>query len=247
MKYFSTIHERKSFIATFFIMSILLFLIGVVGLKYEDPPQEYGVAIRFGTTDISREIPIGNKKTSTNTNTSKERPSEKLRTQENKDVSAITKERSEPTPAPKLSKEAQNALENLMTGKPSEQNHSETDEVHDDSVAKGKEEGASKLSKYYESAESDGDENYSLSGRKALTRPIVKPNCNEEGTVVVRIEVSKTGNVVNALPGMKGTTNTAPCLLAPAKEAALKTKWNADGEAPTKQIGVIIYKFSLSK
>jgi protein TonB len=247
MRYFRTIHQRKSVIATVFVMSILLFLMYAFGMKYQDPPEEYGVAIRFGTTDIARELPIADKNTLSNSKTSEEPTNDELITQENKEAPVIRKERSESLTAPMPSKEAQNALENLMKGNPSKQDRSEINGAKDKSSMKGKEEGISKMSKYYDSTGGDGDENYNLSGRKALARPIVKPNCNEEGTVVVRIEVNKTGNVVKALPGVKGTTNTAPCLLTPAKEAALKTKWNADGEAPTTQIGVIVYKFSLSK
>ncbi|NDK18850.1 MAG: energy transducer TonB, partial [Zetaproteobacteria bacterium] len=50
----------------------------------------------------------------------------------------------------------------------------------------------------------------------------------------------------NANAGVKGTTNSAPCLLKRAKDAALKTTWQPDSNAPLKQIGSIIYNFSLS-
>ena len=63
MRYFRTIHQLKSVIATIFVMSILLFLMYAFGMKYQDPPEEYGVAIRFGTTDIARELPIADKNT----------------------------------------------------------------------------------------------------------------------------------------------------------------------------------------
>ena len=74
-----------------------------------------------------------------------------------------------------------------------------------------------------------------------------QPDCQEEGVVVVRITVAKNGKVMSAMPGVKGSNNTAPCLLKPAKEAALSTIWNPDGAAPEIQTGTIIYKFSLSK
>jgi outer membrane biosynthesis protein TonB len=80
-----------------------------------------------------------------------------------------------------------------------------------------------------------------------LSKPIEQPECQEEGIVVVRITVDKNGKVISAIPGVKGSTNTAACLLKPAKAAALKTTWNADSKAPTKQTGTIIYKFSLTK
>ncbi|NQV78046.1 MAG: energy transducer TonB, partial [Lutibacter sp.] len=39
----------------------------------------------------------------------------------------------------------------------------------------------------------------------------------------------------------------AQCLVSQAKEAALKTKWSADAKAPSKQVGTIKYRFSLSQ
>ena len=89
--------------------------------------------------------------------------------------------------------------------------------------------------------------NYRLGNRNALNRPKPDYPCNEEGKVVVTIYVDQSGNVVSAEPGAKGTTNSAPCLLTEAKEAALKTKFNKDGKAPPKQKGAIIYNFSLSE
>ena len=55
-----------------------------------------------------------------------------------------------------------------------------------------------------------------------MLKPKEQPDCEEEGIVVVSITVDKTGKVIRAVAGVKGTTNTAACLLKPAKEAALK-------------------------
>lgn len=153
---------------------------------------------------------------------------------------AIPKEK--PTP----SKATQDALNNLLNNN----NSDETPEGEgDDEIAgtKGKIQGDDTSSKYYGNTGSDGDENYNLAGRNPLSKPIQQPNCEEEGIVVVRIEVDKNGKVINAVAGVKGSTNTAACLLEPAKSAALKTVFNADSKAPSKQIGTIVYKFSLSE
>ena len=93
----------------------------------------------------------------------------------------------------------------------------------------------------------DGDGNYLLGGRKALNKKKFVQDCNEAGTVVVSIEVDRNGKVINATPGVRGTTNNSKCLLEPAKRAALATKFNKDTKAPSKQIGKIIYRFSLSE
>ena len=112
---------------------------------------------------------------------------------------------------------------------------------------KGKITGDPNASGYYGVGGSGSGGNYRLGNRKALTKPKPTYDCNEEGNVYVRISVDKNGNVIAAQPGVKGTTNSAPCLLQRAKEAALKTKFNPDSNAPAKQVGLIIYNFSLSE
>jgi len=91
-----------------------------------------------------------------------------------------------------------------------------------------------------------GGVGYGLKGRGQPTRTIFKQECNESGMVVVKIEVDKNGKVVSAEPGVRGTTNTAPCLLEPAKKIALSHKWPANSEAPTRQIGFVSVNFELS-
>ena len=149
-------------------------------------------------------------------------------------------------PKPQPSKENQDALNTLLSGKTAE---GKPKGAGDDAAegVKGKKEGAVISSKYYGNTGSGLEGNYNLAGRKALSKPKEQPDCQEEGIVVVRITVAKNGKVMSAVPGVKGTTNTAACLLKPAKEAALRTTWNSDAAAPKIQTGTIIYKFSLTK
>ncbi len=93
----------------------------------------------------------------------------------------------------------------------------------------------------------DGDGNYLLGGRRALHKEIIVQDCNQAGRVVVSIEVNQQGQVITAMPGVRGTTNNAPCLLDPARRAALATEFNPDPKAPSRQIGKIIYVFRLSQ
>lgn len=92
-----------------------------------------------------------------------------------------------------------------------------------------------------------GNGNYQLGNRKALNTPAPRYLCNEQGTVVVQIAVDQNGKVTSANPGVKGTTNTAKCLLDQAKIAAMNTKWQSDDSAPSTQIGKIIYNFKLTQ
>ncbi|MFC4721372.1 energy transducer TonB [Geojedonia litorea] len=92
-----------------------------------------------------------------------------------------------------------------------------------------------------------GGVGYGLNGRGRPSRQIYKQECNEYGLVVVRIEVDKNGNVVKAEPGARGTTNTHPCLIEPARKIALSHKWPADSKAPDRQIGFVSINFDISQ
>jgi outer membrane biosynthesis protein TonB len=87
---------------------------------------------------------------------------------------------------------------------------------------------------------------YDLGNRKPLNKPQPDYNCgNEYGKVVVQITVDKNGNVTQAIPGYKGSKTLDSCLMAEAKKAALKTKWQSSPDGSDKQVGTIIYVFEI--
>ncbi|MEL0261958.1 MAG: energy transducer TonB [Flavobacteriaceae bacterium] len=151
-------------------------------------------------------------------------------------------------PKPKVSEATKNILKNLLEGQ------KQTGEVPkgegDDQQAgdKGKQEGNPYASSYYNTAGPGGSgTGYGLNGRSLQNSGKVPQDCNQEGIVVVRITVDNNGQVIDAQPGVKGTTNSHPCLLAPAKETALLHRWNPDAQAPKRQIGFIVIQFKLSE
>lgn len=88
---------------------------------------------------------------------------------------------------------------------------------------------------------------YSLGNRKALSTPKPINICgNESGRVAVQVTVDRNGNTTSVISGVQGTTNTDRCLSEQAKIAAMNTKWESDSNAPEKQVGKIIYVFSLN-
>lgn len=101
---------------------------------------------------------------------------------------------------------------------------------------------------YYGSPGSgNGTGGYGLNGRAIVSKGKVQQDCNEDGRVVVRIIVDRNGKVVQATPGVKGTTNNAPCLLEPARKTAFLHKWNLDSNAPDRQIGFVVVNFKLGQ
>ncbi|MBS9461662.1 energy transducer TonB [Flagellimonas sp. 389] len=113
---------------------------------------------------------------------------------------------------------------------------------------KGQPDGDPYATSYYGSPGSgSGTGGYGLNGRSLVSQGKVQQQCNEEGRVVVRIVVDRNGKVIKADPGKKGTTNNAPCLLKPARETALKHRWNLDSNAPSQQIGFVVVNFKLGQ
>ena len=293
LHFLNTKNKRKSAVLTSIIMSLLLIAIFFVGITYLDPPEEYGIAVNFGTSNVG----MGNV-----------RPKEPLKNVSEEKIEEEKQEEVQETSEPKVKEKVTKAVEDVVT-----QNNEESivikkkkeakrkadeiakkerlekeriEKVKQAAIAKQKAEEAAKRKKldaligginnssgtanggegnnltpgdkgningnpnangYYGNGGGGGNGDYNLGNRKPINRP--KPNyiCNEEGLVVVRIEVNTYGKVIKATPGVKGSTNTAQCLLIQAKEAALKTTWQPDTNAPSKQVGTIKYRFSLSQ
>ena len=51
MAFLDTSHKRKSAVMTSIIAVLMLILMFLFGLTYLDPPEEFGIAVNFGTTD----------------------------------------------------------------------------------------------------------------------------------------------------------------------------------------------------
>jgi TonB family protein len=86
---------------------------------------------------------------------------------------------------------------------------------------------------------------FDLSGRRAIHLPKPAFNVLKEGIVVVEVTVDRTGKVIGANPGAKGSTIVDNTLYAAARKAALESKFNTKTDAAERQIGTITYHFKL--
>ena len=281
MDFLDTKYKRQSAAITSVIMSLLLVALFFFGLRYLDPPIEYGIAINFGTSDVgmgdvqpteplksaSQEVVEQQEETVEQQVVTKSTAatSEDVATQDIEDAVAIQKKQEAQKKADelarveKINKEAiakqkggedakRKKLDALIGGVSNSNGKASGGEGNDNVPGdKGKITGDINANGYYGNGGNGGGGDYQLGNRKPISKP--KPNyiCDEEGLVVVEIEVDTNGNVIKATPGVKGSTNTAACLMSQAKAAALKTKWSSDSNAPSKQVGTIKYRFSLSQ
>jgi outer membrane biosynthesis protein TonB len=294
--FLNTKHKRKSAAITSVLMSLLLVLLFFVGMTYLDPPEEYGIAVNFGTSNVGQgniqpkealapapeetieeveaiKEEIQEEVVEESTVEEVQEVSEDVATQETEEAIAIKKAQEAKKRAEEIAKKAQlekerierekqaaiakqkaeeaakrKRLDALIGGVSNSEGTATGGEGNDNEAGdKGNINGDPNASGYYGNGGGGGNGDYNLGNRKPLSKP--KPNyiCNEEGLVVVRIEVDTYGKVIKATAGVKGSTNTANCLLTQAKAAALKTTWQADTNAPSKQVGTIKYRFSLSQ
>jgi outer membrane biosynthesis protein TonB len=149
---------------------------------------------------------------------------------------------------PKVSEATKSVVSSLLKNKA--EKGEEIEGEGDDAVQgdKGKIEGNPYSSSYYNNFGLGGKgKGYGLNGRNLQSNGKVVQDCNQEGTVVVRITVNNQGEVIQAEPGVKGSTNTHPCLLEPARKTALLHKWFPDGKAPAEQIGFVVIQFKLGE
>ena len=147
---------------------------------------------------------------------------------------------------PKVSKTTKNIVSNLLNKK--KQVNDNQPNISQSLVNKNSRNQSAYSSTYYNSSISGSDiKSYGLNGRSLQSKGKVLQECNEQGLVVVRISVNSKGEVVTAEPGVKGTTNTHPCLLNPAKKTAQLHKWFPDNEAPELQFGFVVIQFKLGE
>jgi len=200
-------------------------------------------------TQENVDAPVINKKKAKKPAKEVEKSKEESESTTSKEVKKTTKKKIvEKKPDPKPDKSTLDILNSFSNG-PKNDGRAKGGEGNDQSKGdKGNPQGDPNAKSYYGNGLGlDGDGNYRLGGRKALNKERFVQDCNESGIVVVKIEVDQSGTVVRATPGVKGTTNSAPCLIQPAKRAALATRFNSDTKAPSKQVGTIIYQFKLSE
>lgn len=111
----------------------------------------------------------------------------------------------------------------------------------------GKPNGLAGIKKYDGNGGKGNGTGYDLGGRgaKSLHRP--NDDFSEEGIVVVDIWVNRQGNVTRAEVATKGTTLINSDMRQKAKQAALRSVFAADPDAPEEQHGTITYTFVINQ
>lgn len=245
-------NKQNAIIGTILFHIILLLCFIFMGLTYQiPPPPEEGITINFGYQDSGNgseqpEPIVEEKITPQKLNNSfveeittqdiEEIPISKSKDQIKK--SEEVKKTEDKNPDPEVNIKA------LYTGK--KQNNSISQGIGEEQGDQGIKDGNQNSNTYNAVSNGTNGIAYQLGDRTIaeITKPIY--DSQQQGKVVVTIRVNRNGNVISASPGAKGSTTTSLYLYAKAKEAALKTTFEANSKAPEIQVGTIIYNFKLN-
>ncbi|WP_207423677.1 energy transducer TonB [Desertivirga brevis] len=110
---------------------------------------------------------------------------------------------------------------------------------------KGDVDGDPMASNYGKGGSGFGNTQLSLVGRKFVSVPRISDDGQSSGKVAVEIRVDKTGTVVYARAGVRGTTLSDKDLWTKCEQAVRGASLNRLESAPDVQIGTVIFNFKV--
>ncbi|MCI7407213.1 MAG: hypothetical protein SPL14_07825 [Candidatus Onthomorpha sp.] len=221
---------------------LLVLCLLLMGLRYPDPPPpELGVEMDMGEfSDVGTDLEHaaeGGEDLSSESSYANDDNNEL--TQQSEDVPLVSKKTPSPTKNKKKPKDNvkpqsdetkvdQNAL--FTKGRVKKGSGGSTGVGEGSGKGSGGEGGGSGIS-------------FSLEGRGSTSLPKPTATSTENGTIVVTIMVDQEGNVVSAKAILRGTTLRDTNLWRRCEQAAKKSKFTANPDAPELQGGKITYIF----
>lgn len=261
MQLVETKNKRIGLTATVLLHIVLVILFIFFGMTHMNPPpEEEGITINFGTSEMGMGDVQPEEVASTSTpeeiidNTPEETPTEAIADQdiltttevapavETKKKKEEPKEVKEPVKVePKPDKNLTDALSNWKKNKNTNGGEGETGQPGDQGSTDGDPNSTNRTG----GGQGNGI-SFNLSGRSMLGSPRIKDDSQEEGKVVVDIIVDNIGKVVRATPGARGSTTASSILYDKAQKAAYATKFNANPSAAQEQKGQMTFIFILN-
>jgi colicin import membrane protein len=239
--------KRAGVVGSTIFHGVLLILFMVLGLS-SIPQEEEGILVDFGDSvtgmgvyEPVRNRPTGERNTPPPVSEPEPVTPPPATTPETSEEAVNTQDFEEQE---RKANEARNNVQNAFSrsdGRGSSQGETEG------SGNQGQLSGEPGAGNYTGSGRGGSGSGFDLSGR-SLSGNLPKPeyNIQEEGIVVVKIRVDKSGNVISAEPILKGTTTQNSYLWRVARQAAFKAQFNSDSDAPAYQEGTITYHFNLN-
>jgi colicin import membrane protein len=265
--------DRRGIIGTILFHTLILVLFLIFGFTTPLPlPGEQGILINFGDeeTGFGNEEPLySSAKTNTEPEPEQEQadkpePEQAFLTQEHEEAPALkktekptekktekkvqpVKKETEIKPNKEEKKPEKPATDTraLYSGKKTNTQSTGSEGVNGGTGNQGSPDGSPDTDYRGPGGGSGDTPGFTLNGRNALSLPVPQIDSQVEGKVVVEIKVDRDGNVISAVPGVKGSTTVDSYLLNVSKKAALSSRFDSKADAEPIQKGTIEYTYRL--
>lgn len=247
MKYLETEHEKKSFVITVIIYTVILLLCFFLGMTYMDPPPENGIAINFGTTEFGQgdvqpmeDVRMAPQQAQSAAEATPQ--ADEVATQDVDDAPVVNKEKPQketpkenvtpkPQPKPTPNKTVADAVNSVLNG-PKTEGKSDQSQGNYDLPGDAGDRDGNRNSNGNGNGEGDG-----LGGRKgagqSITRrgkPLPVPaDCKDligKYLIIVKVTVDRAGNVTKAYVDNKNSSiNASECLKRSARDNAMRGRY----------------------
>jgi TonB family protein len=253
-----TIDRQRNIVSvalTIVFLGLLWILLLLFSLKRPyPPPPEYGVEVNLGNSldgmgDIQPDISADVSQVAPSSPSSQEH----VATQDNSDFALSNQQRPNPqrptttpvqeTTQPQPEQPQQPQINQAALFPPRNPAQGGNEGTTGRPGDQGQEDGSRTGTAYSGTPGSGGGISFSLSGRQANSLATPAYDSPDQGTVVVRIWVNANGTVIRAEAGQRGTTVSDRNLWRTAEQAALRSSFTPDRNAPEQQVGSITYRF----
>lgn len=257
-------------VATAIMVSFLALSFFVIASRV-DPPEEIGVGgiiVNYGTSDVGMgDDYMSVEEPSTDPNANNSMPDKvvpstdpvKSPSSEVSDKSVVTQDMED---APSIVTKDKSSSTNPSTSIPTKESKPV---VNTNALYKGKKnDGSGKgdgtgtvpgnqgsrdgdplAPNYGEGGSGNGGVRLSLANRRFVSIPSIEDQGQSSGKIAVEIRVDKTGQVIYARSGAKGTTLSDLKLWRKCEQAVMGAKLNQLESAPDIQIGVVMFNFKV--
>ncbi len=249
------------------VLFLLICYFFIIGMPFKPESGTGGMVVNFGTSSEGMGtdyMSIDEPSMSENTNSTPpdkaipntdptQDPSainsnEEVITQDNEDAPSVTTKTDKdtnPTTAPETKETKPTINPNaLYSGKTKTANTGKGDGTGSTPGNQGSINGDNLSTNYGEGGSGFG--NLTLANRQYVNRPRIDDQGQSSGKIVVEIRVDRTGEVVFARAGARGTTLTDTNLWRKCELAVRGAKFTSSSSAPEVQVGSIVFSFKLN-
>lgn len=256
--------DRRAIVLTSIVYTLVLFMFLHLGFKTPLPlPAEQGILINFGDYDegmgavepaqsetVEQAVPIENEAVPEVTEIESE-SAEEVVTQDFEEAPAVVPKPTQKEEEKEVEKEPEEVKPQVNTralygGRRNDTQYTGSEGESGEGGNQGSITGSENTSNRSKGLSSGGGVQFNLAGRGQVALPTPEFNHQQEGVVVVEITVDRSGKVISAVPGVKGSTTLDSYLLNVAKKAALASRFTAKEDAALYQKGTIRYVFRLN-